>query len=304
MSRYEIRLAGSGGQGLILAGVILAEAAGIGDGKFVCQTQSYGPAARGGASKAEVVISDTEIDYPKAIRPDVLLALNQTSLDKYLGDLKPGGVLLVDADLVREVQVEGAVALPFTRLARELGKEMMANIVALGALATITQPSRRRACGRRSWPGCRPDPGAEPAGPGGRYGHGQPISRGRRSPGPGENGWTFRSRRELTEPCAWPKNDRYRHSLSPGHRARPRPGAGAGGRGGSRGIRPFDPAEQWVLQQVAAGGVPDLKERFGAAEGGRLSGASLWWPCSPMAFPGSRRLAAAFICSTPSFPTW
>lgn len=136
--RYEIRLAGSGGQGLILAGVILAEAAGIYDGKFVCQTQSYGPAARGGASKAEVVISDAEIDYPKAIRPDVLLALNQASLDKYLGDLKPGGVLLVDADLVQEVPAAGAVALPFTRLARELGKEMMANIVALGALAAIT----------------------------------------------------------------------------------------------------------------------------------------------------------------------
>ncbi len=138
-TRYEIRLAGSGGQGLILAGVILAEAAGIYDGKFVCQTQSYGPAARGGASKAEVVISDGEIDYPKAIRPDVLLALNQTSLDKYLVDLKPGGVLLVDADLVREVPMEGAVAIAFTRLARELGKEMMANIVALGALAVVTQ---------------------------------------------------------------------------------------------------------------------------------------------------------------------
>lgn len=138
-TRYEIRLAGSGGQGLILAGVILAEAAGIYDGKFVCQTQSYGPAARGGASKAEVVISDVEIDYPKAVRPDVLLALNQASLDKYLGDLKPGGVLLVDADLVREVPEEGAVTIPFTRIARELGKEMMANIVALGALAAITQ---------------------------------------------------------------------------------------------------------------------------------------------------------------------
>jgi 2-oxoglutarate ferredoxin oxidoreductase subunit gamma len=136
--RYEIRLAGSGGQGLILAGVILAEAAGIYDGKFVCQTQSYGPAARGGASKAEVVISDAEIDYPKAIRPDVLLALNQMSLDKYLADLKDGGVLLVDADLVREVPREGAVAIPFTRLARDLGKEMMANIVALGALAALT----------------------------------------------------------------------------------------------------------------------------------------------------------------------
>jgi 2-oxoglutarate ferredoxin oxidoreductase subunit gamma len=137
--RYEIRLAGSGGQGLIMAGVILAEAAGIYDGKFVCQTQSYGPEARGGASKAEVVISDAEIDYPKAIRPDVLLALNQASLDKYLGDLPPGGVLLVDADLVREVPVEGAAAIPFTHLARELGKEMMANIVALGALAVITR---------------------------------------------------------------------------------------------------------------------------------------------------------------------
>ena len=137
--RYEIRLAGSGGQGLILAGVILAEAAGIYDGKFVCQTQSYGPAARGGASKAEVVISDAEIDYPKAIRPDVLLALNQTSLDKYLGDLKPGGALLVDADLVREVPLEGAARIPCTRIARELGKEMMANIVALGALAVITR---------------------------------------------------------------------------------------------------------------------------------------------------------------------
>ncbi|MCL4501202.1 MAG: 2-oxoacid:acceptor oxidoreductase family protein [Deltaproteobacteria bacterium] len=137
--RYEIRLAGSGGQGLILAGVILAEAAGIYDGKFVCQTQSYGPAARGGASKAEVVISNREIDYPKAIRPDVLLALNQMSLDKYLGDLKPGGVLLVDADLVREVPVEGAVTIPFTHIARELGKEMITNIVALGALAAITR---------------------------------------------------------------------------------------------------------------------------------------------------------------------
>jgi len=137
-TRYEIRLAGSGGQGLILAGVILAEAAGIYDGKFVCQTQSYGPAARGGASKAEVVISDGDIDYPKAIRPDVLLALNQASLDKYLADLEPGGVLLVDADLVREVPREGAVLIPCTRIARELGKEMMANIVALGALAALT----------------------------------------------------------------------------------------------------------------------------------------------------------------------
>jgi 2-oxoglutarate ferredoxin oxidoreductase subunit gamma len=137
-SRFEIRLAGSGGQGLVLAGVILAEAAGIYDGKFVCQTQSYGPEARGGASKAEVVISDAEIDYPKAIRPDVILALNQKSLDAYLGDLKAEGVLLVDADLVQEVPETGALSIPFTRLAREAGRELVANIVALGALAAIT----------------------------------------------------------------------------------------------------------------------------------------------------------------------
>jgi 2-oxoglutarate ferredoxin oxidoreductase subunit gamma len=137
-SRYEIRLAGSGGQGLILAGIILAEAAGIYDGKFVCQTQSYGPEARGGASKAEVVISDGEIDYPKAIQPDVLLALNQKSLEAFSSDLKPGGLLLVDADLVKEVPVSRVVALPFTRIARELGRAMAANIVALGALAQLT----------------------------------------------------------------------------------------------------------------------------------------------------------------------
>jgi len=136
--RYEIRLAGSGGQGLILAGIILAEAAGIYDGKFVCQTQSYGPEARGGASKAEVVISEAEIDYPKAIRPDVLLAMNQKSLDAFSFDLKPGGLLLVDADLVTEVPSSQALALPFTRIARDLGRAMAANIVALGALAQLT----------------------------------------------------------------------------------------------------------------------------------------------------------------------
>jgi len=123
---------------LILAGIILAEAAGVYDGKFVCQTQSYGPEARGGASKAEVVISDAAIDYPKAIRPDVFLALNQKSLETFSADLKPGGLLLVDADLVKEVPGGRVLSLPFTRIARELGRAMAANIVALGALAQLT----------------------------------------------------------------------------------------------------------------------------------------------------------------------
>jgi 2-oxoglutarate ferredoxin oxidoreductase subunit gamma len=139
MERFEIRLSGSGGQGLIIAGIILAEAAGIYDGKFVCQTQSYGPEARGGASKAEVVISDEAIDYPKAIKPDLLLAMNQKSCEVYFFDLKPTGLLIVDSTHVKQLPTTRAVEIPFTHIAREtLGNEMVANTVALGALATIT----------------------------------------------------------------------------------------------------------------------------------------------------------------------
>jgi 2-oxoglutarate ferredoxin oxidoreductase subunit gamma len=139
MPRYEIRLSGSGGQGLIFAAIILAEAAGIHDGKYVCQTQSYGPEARGGASKAEVVISDEEIDYPKAIKPDILVAMNQKSCDAYFYDLKPTGMLIVDSTFVKQLPTTRSVAIPFTRIAREkLGKELGANIMALGALAVFS----------------------------------------------------------------------------------------------------------------------------------------------------------------------
>ena len=138
--RYEIRLSGSGGQGLVTAGVILAQAAGVYDGKYVCQSQSYGPEARGGASKSEVVVSEKEIDYPKAIKPDVLLAMNQNACDIYLFDLKPGGTLIVDATFVKQLPTTRAIAIPFTRIARtEIGTEAAANIVALGALAAITK---------------------------------------------------------------------------------------------------------------------------------------------------------------------
>lgn len=139
MTRYEIRLSGSGGQGLIVAGIILAEASGIYDGKFVCQTQSYGPEARGGASKSEVVISDEEIDYPKAVKPDLLLAMSQRSCDAFFFDLKPNGILIVDSTFVKQLPTNIAMGIPFTQLAREkLGREMVANIIALGALATIS----------------------------------------------------------------------------------------------------------------------------------------------------------------------
>lgn len=136
--RYEIRLSGSGGQGLILAGIILAEAAGIYEGKFVTQTQSYGPEARGGVSRSDVIISDEEIDYPKAIRLDLLVAMNQKSCDQYYPDLKPSGILLVDSTFVFEISRERAVKIPFTRIAKEkTGKGLVANIVSLGALTAF-----------------------------------------------------------------------------------------------------------------------------------------------------------------------
>ena len=140
--RYEIRLSGEGGQGLVLAGKILAEAAAIYDGRNATQSQSYGPEARGGASKSEVIIADGEIDYPKAERLDLQLALSQEALDKYWKDLRPGGWLVVDSEAVTRLP-EGdlrLVRLPFVRLARErLGKPIVANIVALGVIVRLSK---------------------------------------------------------------------------------------------------------------------------------------------------------------------
>jgi 2-oxoglutarate ferredoxin oxidoreductase subunit gamma len=137
--RYEIRLSGSGGQGLILMGIILAEAIGIYDGKYVAQTQSYGPEARGGSSKSEVIVSDEEIDYPKAMRLDLLLAMSQKSCDEFYPDLKPDGLLIVDFTFVTQVPTAKAFQIPFTRIAREKFKrEVVANIIALGALAQLS----------------------------------------------------------------------------------------------------------------------------------------------------------------------
>lgn len=138
--RREIILSGTGGQGLILAGQILAEAAVL-EGKNTVQTQSYGPEARGGASRSEVIISDGEIDYPKVTRPDVLLAMSQEALNKYSPLVGRGGTIIVDTTYIEEIPPVSArlVALPCSQMAREdLGREVVANVVALGALASIT----------------------------------------------------------------------------------------------------------------------------------------------------------------------
>jgi 2-oxoglutarate ferredoxin oxidoreductase subunit gamma len=139
--RYELRFSGAGGQGLILAGIIMAEAAAIYDGKQALQSQSYGPEARGGASKSEVIISEDPIDYPKATAVDALLALTQESCNKYSGDLKDDGILLVDSDLVKKIPKGNfrVFRIPIINTAKnEVGRTIVANIVALGAMVALT----------------------------------------------------------------------------------------------------------------------------------------------------------------------
>ena len=139
--RYELRFSGAGGQGLITAGIILAEAASIIGNKYAVQSQSYGPEARGGASKSEVIISDGPIDYPKATIVDACLAMTQESADKYAVGIKAGGVLLLDTDFVpNPPQGDYKVyQMPIMRTAKEeLGREIVANVVALGAMVALT----------------------------------------------------------------------------------------------------------------------------------------------------------------------
>ena len=137
--RYEIRLSGSGGQGMVFAGTVLAEAIGVEDGKNVCQTQSYGPEARGGASRSDLVVSSGEIYYPKPLKLDLLLALTQESCDTYFPALKEDGVLIVDSGLVDQLPDHKVHGFPFTQIARDkIGTPMVANIIALGAIAALT----------------------------------------------------------------------------------------------------------------------------------------------------------------------
>lgn len=138
-NQCEIRLSGSGGQGLILGGIILAEAA-LNDGKNAVQSQSYGPEARGGASKAEVIISHDEINYPKVRECDILLSLTQVACDKYLDKLKKDGVLILDENVKVPNRDDVKVySLPIIRTATEkIGKPMVSNIVALAVINSIT----------------------------------------------------------------------------------------------------------------------------------------------------------------------
>lgn len=139
--RVEVRFAGFGGQGIIKSGIITAASACIHGEKNAVQTQSYGPESRGGACKSEVVISEEEIDFPKVIEPDVLVVMSQHAYNDYTNDLKIGGTMILDPDMIPKEKDLGNIIVyhvPATRIAEELGSKIVANIVMLGAFTAIT----------------------------------------------------------------------------------------------------------------------------------------------------------------------
>ncbi|MHA1943533.1 MAG: 2-oxoacid:acceptor oxidoreductase family protein [Candidatus Thorarchaeota archaeon] len=143
MARFEIRFGGFGGQGIVTMAVVLGEAISLVEKKECVQTQSYGPEARGGATKSELVIDDEEVDYPKVQEPDVFVAMSRAAYLEYVDGLKDDGILIVDEDLV---EIEGDLPdgvkiykIPATRIAdAEVGVKQATNVVMLGALTAIT----------------------------------------------------------------------------------------------------------------------------------------------------------------------
>jgi len=148
--RREIRVAGFGGQGIISIGILIAVAAGKYEGKQVAQTQSYGPEARGGACKTEVVLADEEIDYIKALSPDVLVVMSQPALDRYVADIDPEStVVILDETLIQNIpaNLKKIVKVPATMIAEErLGNRVAANVLMLGVVAKIAGIVGYEAC--------------------------------------------------------------------------------------------------------------------------------------------------------------
>ena len=148
MAKTEIRMTGSGGQGVIMGTIILAEAA-FEDGKQVVQCQAYGPEARGGSSKAETIISDEKITYTKVLQPDLLLSLTQVSLNKYIGCLKSDAIVVVDTEITVPEDVEKAhkvYKLPILEGATEVIKNhMSANIISVGVVNELMQVASQEA---------------------------------------------------------------------------------------------------------------------------------------------------------------
>jgi 2-oxoglutarate ferredoxin oxidoreductase subunit gamma len=138
----EIRVAGFGGQGVIMAASVIGKATSIVDGDFATMTQNFGPEARGGACSAQLILSKTPVLYPYVTHPDVMLVMSQEAYNKFAPELKPGGIMLIEQELVRvqglakQVKVYG---IPATRLAEQCGKRMVLNIVMVGFFGAITE---------------------------------------------------------------------------------------------------------------------------------------------------------------------
>ena len=147
MSRKEIRIAGFGGQGIVLSGYILGKAASVFDKGFSTLTQSYGPESRGGSCRAELIISDAPVDYPYVVSPQVQIILSQQAYDKYGKNAPPETLLIVDADLVKidSSRNPPPFSIPASRMAQELGRPVVANIIMLGFMAAISDAVSREA---------------------------------------------------------------------------------------------------------------------------------------------------------------
>ena len=140
MKRTEIRIAGFGGQGVVLSGVLIGTAA-VSDGRRAVQTQSYGAAARGGGARSEVVVSDEPIVYPRVTHPDIMVAMSEEAMQKYGADMRPGALLFIDSDLVKKVIRDDVrkVGVPVSNLAtQEFGRTIVANIIMMGVLVAKT----------------------------------------------------------------------------------------------------------------------------------------------------------------------
>ncbi len=142
MQLTEIRIAGFGGQGVILSAIILGRAASIHQGAFATMTQSFGPEARGGACSAQLILSESPILYPYVTQPDILVVMSQEAYTRFVPELKDGGTLIVEQDLVRVSELKPntrVFSIPATRLAEELGKKMVLNSVMVGFFTAVTQ---------------------------------------------------------------------------------------------------------------------------------------------------------------------
>ncbi len=141
MQLTEIRIAGFGGQGVILSAIVLGKAASIAEGGFATMTQSFGPEARGGACSAQIILSDQPILYPYVTQPDILVVMSQEAYTRFVPELKDHGMLIVERDLVKISELKPGThvhSVPATRLAEQLGKRMVLNIVMVGFFAAVT----------------------------------------------------------------------------------------------------------------------------------------------------------------------